>query len=293
MKHRGWFYDLAVGVFDTMLHRGKVRELRQRTLEGARIRPGDQVLDVGCGTGTLAMEAQRLVGGTGRVCGVDPDERQVARARAKAARRRTPIEVRIGGVEHLDFPEAVFDVVLSTMMLHHLPDDLLERGLAEIARVLKPGGRVVIADFQGRDLPALLAEAGLSLVESAELPFPAVPGSPAHRSGRMDFVAAVRPRSPEAARVLGRLDHLVERGHLTETEAERLRGAGQGGELDDAIRDVRLRHAGERLSDAVSQGTVTPEEADAVLEAAGVDPSARPEELSLDAFTRVADAMPA
>lgn len=266
MKHRGWLYDLAAGVFDMLLHRGKVRELRQRTLDLARIRPGQQVLDVGCGTGTLAIAAQRLVGETGQVCGVDPDERQVARARAKAARRRTPIEVWIGGIEQLDFPEATFDVVLSTMMLHHLPDDLLERGLAEIARVLKPGGRLVIADFPGRDLPALLWGAGLSLVESAELPFPVVPGSPAHRSGRMEFVAAVRPPSPQAARVLGRLDRMVEHGHVTEAEAERLRAAGQCGELDDAIRDVRLRHAGERLSDAVSEGAVTQAEADAVLE---------------------------
>ncbi|MBO0690683.1 MAG: methyltransferase domain-containing protein [Candidatus Dormibacteraeota bacterium] len=201
--HRGWRYDLLVGLFDTVLHRGKVRELRRRTLALARIQPGQRVLDVGCGTGTLAIEAQRLAGASGRVCGVDPDERQVARARAKAARRRMPIEVWTGGVEHLDFPDATFDAVLSTMMLHHLPAGVVEQGLAEIARVLKPSGRLALADFSGLDLPALVRGAGLSPVESAELPFPAVPGSPAHQSGSMEFVAAVRPRDQQAAPVPG------------------------------------------------------------------------------------------
>lgn len=204
MTHSGWRYDLMVGLFDTVLHRGKVRELRRRTLDLAGLQPGECVLDVGCGTGTLAIEARRLVGSAGRVCGVDPDERQVARARAKAARRRTPIEVRTGGVEHLDFPAAEFDTVLSTMMLHHLPDGVLERGVAEVARVLKPAGRLVVADFKGRDLAALLERTGLSPVASAELPFPAVPGSPAHRSGSMEFVAAVRPPSQRAAPAVDR-----------------------------------------------------------------------------------------
>ncbi|MDR0358964.1 MAG: methyltransferase domain-containing protein [bacterium] len=200
--HSGWRYDLMVGLFDTVLHRGKVRELRRRTLELARIQPGEHVLDVGCGTGTLAIEAQRLVGSAGRVCGVDTDERQVARARAKAARRQLPVELRTGGLEHLDFPDAAFDAVLSTMMLHHLPDGVLEQGLAEIARVLKPAGRLVVADFKGCDLAALLERAGLSPVASAQLPFPAVPGSPAHQSGAMEFVAAVLPSSQRAAPVV-------------------------------------------------------------------------------------------
>ena len=58
-----------------------------------------------------------------------------------------PIEFQIGVIERLPFPDQTFDVVLSTLMMHHLPDPLKRQGLSEIARVLKPGGRLVIADF--------------------------------------------------------------------------------------------------------------------------------------------------
>ena len=136
----GWRYDLMEWFIDTFVFRGQVRELRQRTATLARIQPGEQVLDVGCGTGTLAMEVARRVGRAGRVAGVDPGTEQIARARSKAARRHVPIEFQIGVIEHLAFPDQTFDVVLSTLMMHHLPTPLKRQGLAEIARVLKPGG---------------------------------------------------------------------------------------------------------------------------------------------------------
>ncbi|MDQ3533712.1 MAG: methyltransferase domain-containing protein [Actinomycetota bacterium] len=136
----GWRHDLMTWFIDTFLFRGKLRELRQRTGNLARIQPGEKVLDVGCGTGTLAIEVQQRVGATGRVFGVDPGTQQIARARSKAARRNLPIDFRIGVIEHLAFPDQTFAVVLCTLMTHHLPDDLKRQGLSEIARVLKPGG---------------------------------------------------------------------------------------------------------------------------------------------------------
>jgi ubiquinone/menaquinone biosynthesis C-methylase UbiE len=136
----GWRYDLMESFLDTWLFRGQVRQLRQRTAALARIQPGDALLDVGCGTGTLALEAARRVGRAGRVAGVDPGAEQIARARAKAARRHVSIEFQTGVIEQLPFPDQTFDVVLSTLMMHHLPASLKRQGLAEIARVLKPGG---------------------------------------------------------------------------------------------------------------------------------------------------------
>jgi len=196
--NQGWRYDLMEWFHDTFSLRGKFRELRQRTANLARIQPGEQVLDVGCGTGTLAMEVARRVGRAGRVAGVDPGTEQIARARAKAARRHVPIEFQIGVIEQLPFPDQTFDVVLSTLMMHHLPAPLKRQGLAEIARVLKPGGRLVIADFKHKkeragqaarfhaggsriqDLAAIVSDAGFQQVETEEMQpprFSAFPGA--------------------------------------------------------------------------------------------------------------------
>ncbi len=196
--NQGWRYDLMEWFHDTFSFRGKFRELRQRTANLARIQPGDAVLDVGCGTGTLALEVARRVGHTGRVAGVDPGAEQIARARRSAARRHVPIEFQIGVIEQLPFPDQTFDVVLSTLMMHHLPKSLKRQGLAEIARVLKPGGRLVITDFtrkqerQGRaarfhaggssmqELAALITDAGFEDMETVEMQpsrFSAFPGA--------------------------------------------------------------------------------------------------------------------
>src|SRR6266487_2913342 len=138
----GWRYDLMGWFIDTFVFRGQWRELRQRTANLAQLHPGEQVLDVGCGTGTLAIEVARQVGRAGCVAGVDPGIQQIARACAKAARRHVPIDFQICIIEQLPFPDQTFDVVLSTLMMHHLPTPLKRQGLAEIARVLKPGGRL-------------------------------------------------------------------------------------------------------------------------------------------------------
>ena len=144
----GWRYDLMGWFVDTFLFRGQWKELRQKTADLASIQPGEQVLDVGCGTGTLAMEVARRVGREGLVVGIDPSAEQIARACSKAARPNVPVEFQIGVIEHLAFPDQTFDAVLSTLMVHHLPAPLKRQGLAEIARVLKPGGRLIIADFK-------------------------------------------------------------------------------------------------------------------------------------------------
>jgi ubiquinone/menaquinone biosynthesis C-methylase UbiE len=167
----GWRYDLGEWFHDTFSFHGMFRKLRQKTINLACLQPGEQVLDVGCGTGTLAMEAARRVGRTGRVAGVDPGTQQIARARAKAARRNAPTDFQVGVIEQLPFPDQTFDVVFSTLMMHHLPTPLKRQGLAEIARVLKAGGRLVIADFKHKQERAGLAasfHAGGSRIQDLE-----------------------------------------------------------------------------------------------------------------------------
>jgi len=137
------YYDLAVNI--TTL--GQARRLRRMTVEQALIKPGDSVLDVGCGTGDVTQLAKIRAGKNSQVFGIDPAPEMIAVARNKAVRQGVDIDLRVGVIEALPFPDASMDVVTSSLMMHHLPDDLKVRGLAEIYRVLKPGGRLLIADF--------------------------------------------------------------------------------------------------------------------------------------------------
>jgi ubiquinone/menaquinone biosynthesis C-methylase UbiE len=169
-------YDFLMGIVTL----GREQAFRQRIADLARLQPGERVLDVGCGTGMLAMVTKERVGETGRVSGIDPSPQMIARANRKAVRSDLAIDFQVGVIEQLSFPDQSFDVVLSTFMMHHLPDDLKRRGLAEIARVLKSGGRLLVLDMQGpagpwkstiADQPALMKEAGFSQVETGETRF--------------------------------------------------------------------------------------------------------------------------
>lgn len=136
------YYDLVTDVMTL----GQAHRLRKATVEQALIRPGDSVLDVGCGTGEVTLPA-KMRASEGNVYGIDPAPEMIAVARKKAARKGLDIEFRVAVIEALPFPDASMDVVTSSLMMHHLRDDLKVRGLAEIYRVLKPGGRLLIADF--------------------------------------------------------------------------------------------------------------------------------------------------
>ncbi len=136
------YYDFMVEV--TSL--GHASMLRRMSVDNAQIHPGDSVLDVGCGTGEVALLAKTRAK-AGKVYGIDPAPEMIAVARSKAARKKLDVDFRVGVIEALPFPDSSMDVVTSSLMMHHLPDDLKKRGLAEIYRVLKPGGRLLIADF--------------------------------------------------------------------------------------------------------------------------------------------------
>jgi ubiquinone/menaquinone biosynthesis C-methylase UbiE len=124
-------------------------------IELAKVKPGDSVLDVGCGSGSLTLTAQSFVGAGGKVHGIDASPEMIDVARKKASRRRLRVEFDLGLIEQLSFAASTFDVVISRLAIHHLPDDLKRKGFAEMLRVLKPGGRLLIADFTPPKNPLL------------------------------------------------------------------------------------------------------------------------------------------
>ena len=133
-------FDRISPVYDVMNHAmtaGLDRRWRRLAAETV-VRPGDAVLDACCGTGDLAIAAERA---GGRVTGLDFSEQMLVRARGKS----DSVEWVLGDVTALPFDDASFDAVTVGFGIRNVPD--LEAGLAELARVVRPGGRLACLEI--------------------------------------------------------------------------------------------------------------------------------------------------
>jgi ubiquinone/menaquinone biosynthesis C-methylase UbiE len=137
------YYDLVVGI----LSLGRERKFRQAAIELTGIEPGMNILDVGCGTGSLTIAAKQKQGLEGEVVGIDPSSNMINVAKQKAGKAGVEIDFQVGVIEKIDFPDDHFDLVLSSLMMHHLPDELKKSGLQEVHRVLKPNGTLLIIEL--------------------------------------------------------------------------------------------------------------------------------------------------
>jgi ubiquinone/menaquinone biosynthesis C-methylase UbiE len=176
--------DWLLPLYDPLLRLLGEERIKGALFEAAEICPGQRVLDLGCGTGTLALLIRARCP-EAQVVGLDPDPKALAIARRKAERAGVEIDWQQGFADDLPFEDASFDRVVSSLVFHHLPPDRVRATVPELQRVLKPGGSVWVLDFGAgghhglhgilahltshqhgdedvaEELPTLLGEAGL------------------------------------------------------------------------------------------------------------------------------------
>jgi ubiquinone/menaquinone biosynthesis C-methylase UbiE len=180
----------------TIAFAGRRRRVYTRIAALSAAQPGDRVLDVGCSGCYLARLLAAAVAPGGQVTGIDPSVPAISYARRRAPGNCT---FTIGVAQDLDLPDGRFDVVTTTLAVHHIPEAQRPAAFGEMFRVLRPGGRLLAADFRppgsrftlhpgGRGMrhsdPALIeglaADAGFSVEESGDLPM-------------LHYIRAVRP----------------------------------------------------------------------------------------------------
>src|SRR5215213_2133372 len=132
------------------------RAFKRRLLERAAVRPGDDVLDLGAGTGTLALMLKAAVPGA-TVTGLDADQDILTRAQSKAAAVGADVGFVHGFSNAMPFADGSFDVIVSTLFFHHLEREVKAATLRECVRVLRPGGRLVVGDWGRPSGPVMAA----------------------------------------------------------------------------------------------------------------------------------------
>jgi ubiquinone/menaquinone biosynthesis C-methylase UbiE len=162
-------FDFLTPVFDVFV-RGTTRErtFKQKLLDQARLEGGLDALDLGSGSGTLAVWAKQREPAL-RIRGLDGDPAIIGQAVRKAARAGVDVAFDEGLSYELPYEDASFDRVLSSLFFHHLVLPDKERTIAEVARVLRPGGELHVADWgEPRSLPAKLGAAAIRRFDGDE-----------------------------------------------------------------------------------------------------------------------------
>jgi len=139
-------HDLFLPLYDPVVSLLGGHRTRKELIRQANIKPDQQVLDLGCGTGTLMVLLKRQYPSV-QVVGIDPDENALSRAKVKARRAAVSVQFDQGFADQLPYQDASFERVVSSFMFHHLEDGDREKTLKEVLRVLKPGGWFHLLDF--------------------------------------------------------------------------------------------------------------------------------------------------
>lgn len=177
---------------------GRRSRVYRRIVSLAGVRPGDSILDVGCSGGYLARKLVAAAGPAGHVTGVDPSQAAIGYARRRAPGAMT---FTVGTAQDLPLPDSSFDVVTCTLAIHHVPGRKREAAFAEMHRVTRPGGRLLVADFDQSRQPFPLHPGARRMHRAVATTGPlenlaAAAGYRVESSGRLTllhYVLAVRP----------------------------------------------------------------------------------------------------
>ena len=198
--------DWLLPLYDPFTRLIGIESAHRKLADEAALESAERVLEIGCGTGNLALLVKRMQPQL-EVVGLDPDPKALARAARKARRAGLPLELDRGFADELPYPAGSFDRVLSSLMVHHLEADLRGPSLRQALRVLRPGGSLHLMDFGGDShhlhglarlargsrtlednwddrIPALMRQAGF--VDAAET------GHLTKRIGRLTYYRATR-----------------------------------------------------------------------------------------------------
>jgi ubiquinone/menaquinone biosynthesis C-methylase UbiE len=155
--------EQMVSSYDSYMRRmtlGRERALREMTVSLAQVKPGDCVLEVGCGTGTLTLAAKRQAGPSGKVFGIDVIPGMIELCQRKAAQANLDVTFQLGSIDDIPFSANQFDVVMCSFMIFHMSEMVRRKGIIEIYRVLRPQGRLLVLDLAlpTHPLPRVIAQ---------------------------------------------------------------------------------------------------------------------------------------
>ncbi|MFJ6701099.1 class I SAM-dependent methyltransferase [Streptomyces sp. NPDC091272] len=166
--HQEWGYTTSTGfgfthhtIVDS--HFRACEEPYLDLLGTAGFRPGQHVLDAGCGPGDFLPHLARTVGATGRVTGIDlaRENAELAGSRVREWDLPCPVDVQQAGLLDLPHPDDTFDAAWCSNTVQYLDDDELAAALAELRRVVRPGGTIAVKDLDARRITARPADPGL------------------------------------------------------------------------------------------------------------------------------------
>ncbi len=142
--------EKAMGTYDSYMRKitfGRENTLREMTVDLAQVKPGDSVLEVGCGTGTLTLAAKRKAGPLGKVFGIDIIPGMIDLSKQKAAKAGLDVAFQLGSIDNIPFSADQFDVVMCSFMIFHMSETVRCKGIEQIYRVLKPQGLLMVIDL--------------------------------------------------------------------------------------------------------------------------------------------------